>query len=401
MIEEFKVKNFKNLDIKNPISLKKVNILIGANGSGKSNFIDAIWFFKDLIEKGLIETIYHRKFKEILNVYSNENKINLSIFLNTETGHPSLNYDLELLIPEDEDKLPFILREKLSYSKSTDPSKEPFKFISCRLGKCEFPVLLKNKKIISQTAEVSPHETIFKQEEDIFTKFFMENKFIPKFFNVIKNLKGYVDTWRHFSMSDINLSDLKKPFKLTGKKDRLLTDVSNLGEFLFDKMYSEEWNIFLDRLKDYFRQSVDFEFQRLGEYIHIWPKLSERRFSFPSLSDGQIRIIILLSIFYLDKTSKLIFIDEPELNLHPSWLRMLRNDIFNCEKQIVLSTHSADLLDTFTDDFKENLVNVLVFENGKVKQLEFNEILKYEFDKGYELGDLYRMGDPLIGGWPF
>jgi AAA15 family ATPase/GTPase len=45
MIEKFVITNYKNL-IVNEISFKKINILIGTNGSGKSNFIDSIVLFR-------------------------------------------------------------------------------------------------------------------------------------------------------------------------------------------------------------------------------------------------------------------------------------------------------------------------------------------------------------------
>ena len=67
MIEKFKISNFKNLIIEEELELKKINILIGANGGGKSNFIDGIILFKDLIERGLQETIAKRKYEELLN----------------------------------------------------------------------------------------------------------------------------------------------------------------------------------------------------------------------------------------------------------------------------------------------------------------------------------------------
>jgi predicted ATP-dependent endonuclease of OLD family len=67
--------------------------------------------------------------------------------------------------------------------------------------------------------------------------------------------------------------------------------------------------------------------------------------------------------------------------------------------QVIITTHSPDLLDHFTD----RLDNVLCFysENQthfSVKPLS-PEMLKTKLDQRWQLGDLYRVGDPSVGGW--
>ena len=197
-------------------------------------------------------------------------------------------------------------------------------------------------------------------------------------------------------MSEINLNELKKPLKLTGKMSELNYNLNNFGDFVKFIMTNE---VFISRIKDYFNMNIRFESSIQGEYIQIFPILNDRRFLLSSLSDGQIRILILLAILYLDTSSKVIFLDEPELNLHTSWLLKFKTDIYNSDKQLFISTHSADLLDSFTKDFLDDKVNILIFENGKIKTLKKSEILLNEIEKGFELGDLYRSGDPIIGGW--
>ena len=41
--------NYKNLSLSQPVELKKLNIFIGSNGSGKSNFINTLKFLKDCL----------------------------------------------------------------------------------------------------------------------------------------------------------------------------------------------------------------------------------------------------------------------------------------------------------------------------------------------------------------
>ncbi|HEC85622.1 MAG: hypothetical protein DRR19_02505 [Candidatus Parabeggiatoa sp. nov. 1] len=66
-----------------------------------------------------------------------------------------------------------------------------------------------------------------------------------------------------------------------------------------------------------------------------------------------------------------------------------------------MSTHSPDLLDYFTDC----VTNVLRFERQgqshfTIKPLSQNQ-LSDKIEDGWQLGDLYRVGDPDVGGWPW
>ena len=395
MIKKFIVKNYKNL-LFNEINLKKINILIGANGGGKSNFIDSIVFFNDLIQQGLQQAIAKRKFDEVLNKYNNnDNKISLSLSLNTEKKYSTLKYEADIFIHQ---MTTYFLKENLSYDKAKN-YEQPFNFIKCHdkfPNEGSFPIRDRNNKTRSKHIRIVNTDTIFRQSENLTKNIIFATKIFPIFSKVIDDIKDYVSTWRYFSMSEVSLNELKKPLKLTGKTNELNYNLNNLGDFIKFMVNDEN---FISKVEDYFNMNVRFEISIQGEYIQFFPILNDKRFLVSSLSDGQIRILLILLILYLDKTSKLIFLDEPELNLHTSWLLKLKRDIYNSNKQLFISTHSADLLDSFTQDFLDDEVNILIFENGKVKSLEKSKILLKEIERGFELGDLYRSGDPIIGGW--
>jgi predicted ATPase len=99
----------------------------------------------------------------------------------------------------------------------------------------------------------------------------------------------------------------------------------------------------------------------------------------------------------------LLVIEEPEIGIHVSWLPILAAWIKKASEktQVIVSTHSPDLLDYFT----ENLPNVLVMKQSESLSHRFclmpltPELLKDKLDEGWQLGDLYRVGDSRIGGW--
>ena len=51
MINKFSVRNFRNVNVKD-IEFNRINILIGPNNSGKTNFIKALTFFANMIIGG-------------------------------------------------------------------------------------------------------------------------------------------------------------------------------------------------------------------------------------------------------------------------------------------------------------------------------------------------------------
>ena len=50
MIQNFSCKNFRNITAEN-LSFEKINILIGPNNSGKTNFIRALTFLAEMLDK--------------------------------------------------------------------------------------------------------------------------------------------------------------------------------------------------------------------------------------------------------------------------------------------------------------------------------------------------------------
>lgn len=72
-------------------------------------------------------------------------------------------------------------------------------------------------------------------------------------------------------------------------------------------------------------------------------------------------------------------------------------------KQCFISTHSSDFLDAFTEGFQSGAVDIFVCDQmGKntFRPLDRDQV-KGGLDKGWLLGDLYRVNDLSIGGWPW
>jgi predicted ATPase len=126
-------------------------------------------------------------------------------------------------------------------------------------------------------------------------------------------------------------------------------------------------------------------------------------FYLTEMSDGTVRMLCWATILHSPILPSLLVIDEPELGLHVSWMPILAEWIKQAARktQIIITTHSPDLLDHFTDC----LENVYCFYSQdkthfSMKTLS-HEILDQKLEEGWQLGDLYRVGDPTVGGWPW
>ena len=129
-------------------------------------------------------------------------------------------------------------------------------------------------------------------------------------------------------------------------------------------------------------------------------------FNLSDLSDGTVKALILTLLIQIpiNEGLAMLAIDEPEMNIHPAWQQIIGRWIQQSDnfKQCFISTHSPDFLDVFTEGFKRGEVSVFVFdprEECLVKKLDYKKI-KDDLED-WELGDLYRVNDPAIGGWPW
>jgi predicted ATPase len=122
----------------------------------------------------------------------------------------------------------------------------------------------------------------------------------------------------------------------------------------------------------------------------IWKSL-QRGQSAAELSDGTLRFLFLLTV--LAAPAPLTAIDEPELGLHPSMLPIIAEYAVSAaeQAQIVLTTHSPQLLDAFTDT--QPSITVALSDQGETRLKNLSgEALAYWLEN-YSLGRLFNSGE--------
>lgn len=325
------------------IPLAPINILIGANGSGKSNFIS----FFDFLNR-----LYNRKLNDYIALSGGDNKIlykgkkhTKEIFF--EIKFSQLGYSVRLTSGTDG----FIVTsERLRYEdRSTDISKS------------------------SREAQIKITTDNFRAEAII---------------EHLNNFRKY-----HFHDTSSN-SSFTKMSHIENDIHFLYSDGSNLAAFLFNIQQTNKivYNRILKTIQSIAPYFSDFYYQPNQEkHIRLqWTdRYSDVIFGASDLSDGTLRFIALTVLFMQPKLPATIIIDEPELGLHPKAVAKLAGMVKSASakrSQIIIATQSTDFLSHFSP---EDIITVdQVSGESKFKRLNSDDLQQWLED--YTIDDLWK-----------
>lgn len=365
MINRIQIEGYKSIKDSN-LELNPINVLIGSNGVGKSNFIS---FFK------LINVIYEQR---------------LEIYSLTE-GADSLLYFGKKNTAEIKAYLEF--DNKNAYSFSIKPTNDDKLFIEAEHTGF-------NKSKGGRSAEFgsgwSWNWIAGNTKESVVRNF---SNGIPSYVNIyLRSFKIY-----HFHDTSQN-APLRSACRINDNQ-QLRENGSNLPAFLY--FLKERKPSDFEKIQRVIRSIAPF-FERFDlkpdrlnpERISLeWIEKNQpdNYFDAGSFSDGTIRFIALATLLLQPNLPKTIIIDEPELGLHPFAINKLAGLIkkASASSQIIISTQSVNLVDNFEP---EHIITVDRENNQSVfKRLENTENLTDWMNK-YTLGDLWSKN--VIGGRP-
>ena len=356
------VKGFKSIGCIERLELRAINLLIGANGSGKSNFIGVFSFLQAIRDKRLRDYVGRAGGADRLLHFGSKRTDSLTVHVSFNNG--VTQYKIEL-VATDADEL--------------NPTSEVVYFW--------------NKE------HERPHETSirgYKGEAAIGD----HSKG-----GVAKYVRSHLGRWRLYHFHDTSSSSpLKKPADLHDNS-YLRPDGANLPAFLYYLRKKQETSY--DLIRDSVELAApffeDFQLKPLAlnenkirlEWRH---RGSDAYFDASSLSDGSLRFIALATL--LLQPAKLrpsvILLDEPELGLHPYAITLLASLVKQAavDTQIVIATQSPLLLDHFEPE------DVLVAErvNGHTEFSRLDSERLKHWLEDYSLGQLWEKNE--LGGRP-
>lgn len=326
------------------IYLKPINLLIGSNGSGKSNFLSFFQFLKEIYRRNLGE------YTALLGA----DKILHKGLETTET-----------------------ISFKMEFNNGTNGYSMVMK-----MGDNQF--VITDERLI-----YNGDSRIYIDRNDYEARITVTDNFRAKY--IKKYLNGLIKY--HFHDTSNN-----SPFNTTSNIENdiygLYEDGSNLAAFLWhiQEEHPKHYRRIIETIKSIAPFFYDFYLNpnKNGIIRLQWQdKYSSTIYGVNDLSDGTIRFIALSVLFLQPSLPDTIIIDEPELGLHPFAIAKLSGLIQSAAAngcQIIAATQSADLLGYFVP---EDVVTVDQVDG----ETRFNRLTTEQYKEWlevYTLDDLWR-----------
>lgn len=346
------LRGFKSI-VKCDIELYRINVLIGANGAGKSNFIGFFRMMQQLLEENLQVFVSRQGGPDTLLHFGRKTTEQLEFRL--DFGNNGYFATLEAT---QDNRLMFI-KEFFWWNLAAE----------YELGKGHFET-----KAFSIT-ETRIHEYI------------------------LSAMQG----WRVYHFHDTSDSAYVKQRHGINDNNYLRPDARNLAAFLYflRENYSSSYQKIVKTIRLVAPFFGDFYLRpspQNNEFIELewFERGQDIPFKAHLLSDGTLRFICLTTVFLQpqDLQPETILVDEPELGLHPYAITVLASLIRTASKQVIVSTQSVELL----NEFDASDVIIVDRNNGcsSLRRLEPQELETWLED--YSLGELWKKN--LIGGRP-
>ena len=186
---------------------------------------------------------------------------------------------------------------------------------------------------------------------------------------------------------------IRQPQRADLPEQWLLPDCSNLA-LVLNQIEHKSGPVFNEHLKRFFprfeRMSTSISGGTLQFFLH------ESGFSTPisatRLSDGTLRFVALLATLLTPSPPAVVCMEEPELGLHPDAVTMLAELLVDASKrmQLVVTTHSDALVSALTDQPAAIVACERPGAGTELRRLDPEKLAGW-LDE-YRLGDLWRMG---------
>lgn len=377
---------------------KDLEIIIGANGSGKSSLFDFLRFLRDACEYGEIppEILKGQVGQNIFYASLLNNRFSWELCVDYIRGMSELlgdiydtylYYEGELMGPvgrgkiisERLSRIEYInnefrtLDEYLELKKDSIDIKEPGKKM---YNKIEWNEIGKKGHLILGTITDPSYKELYKA-------------------------RNYIRNWRFYSSFNINNNKIRRP-SLISEEPLLNEDCGNLSSVLFYLM--TEYPEIFKKLQDCLKSAIP-GFKRLsvkargapGEVIAFWEENNlDNELTIADMSDGILRFLCWAVLCVHPKPPTLICIDEPDQGVHPRTLPIIASLLKEASSrtQVIAATHASYFLTQFDI---ENIA-VMKKEGGECKYYkpENNKALMANLeDFGSEEIELMHRNDEL------
>jgi len=366
------------------LELQNLNVLIGANGSGKSNFLEIFEVLRSL-PKGIEDNNVER-------LISESGGFSEWVWKGPKSQAVS-STDLEITLKVNKE-----LTMKHRFSLDLLRYQYGYSLLALIYGESIESVFEKQEETVIHFKDNAMRDDITNQMVSIerrspYSVLSEHNSSFAIY--VLRDEYERIRLYREWSFG--RKTALRYPQRADMRNDRLEADFSNLGMFL-SRLRKDPLTkrALITALQELYDGITDFEVIAEGGAVQIF--LNEGDFSIPAtrLSDGTLRYLCLIALLLDPTPPPLICIEEPELGLHPDIIPKLADLLVDASKrtQLVVTTHSDMLIDALSDQPESVLVCEKEERQTYIKRLKQSELSHWL--KDYRLGDLWLSGE--IGG---
>lgn len=360
MISRIEIAGYKSIRSL-AIDLQPINILLGGNGVGKSNFISLF---------SLIRNIYNMNFQNYVRKKGgadsflhfgrkNTSEINITVYFKSDEGHEN---QFKVILEAGQESL-FIKSTNTAYKyhgnwhhREYEQNVAESNFVNMKQKQAWYV----NSRLVEfdvyhfhDTSDSSPMKAMSDIHDNLQLK--RDGSNLAAFLYYLKEKEP-----KHFKRIELTVKSIVPFF------DRFILEPNRLNE-----------------------QKIQLEWREKG--------FPDTYFNAYHLSDGTLRFICLATLLMQPKPPATIIIDEPELGLHPVAINKLAALVRKASEktQVILSTQSINLIDNFEP---EDVIVTDREDHGSVFRRLKSEDLKVWLEE-YTLGDLW--GQNKLGAQPY
>jgi len=374
LVETVRIRNYKSIGGCD-VSLGRLTVLVGRNGAGKSNFLDAMRFVKDALQTSLDHAMRERG--------------GIDAVRRRSTGHPR-NFAVELRINISEDSIGTFAFEIASRPKGGYVVKqERLRLVHAGLGHETARYAVSEGQITESSEAVNPPA----QKDRLYL---VAASGLPTF-------RPAYDALLAMGFYNLNPAVMKEP-QSPDAGELLHRDGSNIASVVARlkadapgelKRVWEYLDAIVPGIQEVARvamgpkESLEFR-QRVRGAEAPW------RFQANNMSDGTLRalgaLVAATQLFERTDTVRFVGIEEPETALHPAAAGVLMDALreASARTQILVTTHSDDLLEHL--DLETDALRVVQSDEGTTEIGEVDEPSRKAIREYlYTAGEMLRM----------